>query len=822
MKEIFTKLTHAEASRYDRGGPVRSVGVAKNMAENATETLESKVDPVAKAAWDPYIRGEKDPYARSIYMEFARRKMMPPSTDAPEEERNRRVAEMTKEQLDEEFKKVTGGLKKLEKDPQPLEKTVDEYVANLKRELKGKSIPPGEILIKREDHWVNEDLVAKEKRGERVTVKDWINGISEEADWSKFGWSNSQIKRVAHKLHDELVINGEPTLDFGQIRTTLELLVATGQKPDALLEKIDRQKLKAYREREDVREAIRSHRLSHESGEKLANMLYLGVKQEHIERFIYPTDFFEHNESIYQGTDPSNIEAMAWQIMHHYGMSQWGPRGDFPLLEMRFDKDAAGGGKGKYYVNQANMTRWIRDRMWTIYDVSPDSPLDLFRGISIEKSYRPLELVTMFLTPGRYFNSEDGKTMYDELGIQWITEAWSVGTLRTWDVKYKQAMGDPDNLLKTMQEIFAGNDLTKGAFRKNLFSLMAKMPLNPEGVENGLPRSDNIMGACWNDMFLAYYNLSDFEELQRIWGKGSSFFTREGFLDAFKHKVIRDKVSDASGEDLVRGLGGPELHEAFEKAYDKDTGEIKNKDSFIKLISNFLAVKMNNANLEETLREMMRRAAAEKYGKLVDDKNEKMIDPNDPERKRKIPVKKYALVTNQGKEDLRSLQIAEIIAFSMVRVFGGGARNDPTATGYDNFTKLHYLQTYRDKSIRKNGDAGGNRYTVPQFKMIGVTAAEAIVTGGQKVRLDAFGNVMRDKDGKVVLQQKTILEVMKEMHEPTTAYTMKLKQLEKERDGMQAGSEREAKDKEINIFKRNMDQKVQNKVGEFEFKQLAL
>lgn len=779
------------------------------MPEASSEVISNPIDPEVRQAWEPHIGKEKDQYTRSVMMELARRGIRPPD-DLPEAEARDKVKQMTTAELDREFKKVTAGLKEHERDPQQLEKMAEDYIEKIKSEghVGGGSQAPGEILRTDEEDWNDPkgEVASKLRRGLQVHDIERINEIK--ADWSDInGWNTGKIKEVGHKLKN---LFGS-SITYNQIRNALEIFVGSGQAPGDLLPKLEDSNYQRYITGEDARAYAQSERIP----PKLSFFSHeLGIDEDYAKKFIIDSDFKSENESEYQNTDPDSMEAVAWQAMYHYGMDKWGPSGEFPLLEMRYDKDT---GRGKYYVNQANMVIWLRDRMWYQYDLSPDSAHDFFK-VGLEKSYRPLELTTMFLTPGRYFKSEDGKTdYYDTLGLQWVTEAWAASTLRSWDVNYKKAMHDPGELMKTLQSIFSENTLTKSAFRKNLFNLMARMPLNFEGSEkNELPKSDNIMGACWNDIFQAYYNLSDFDELQRVWGEESSFFTKKGFDRAFKF-AIRDKATDASGESKFRGLGSRELHEEYEKAFDKDTGRVLegNRDHFTKLISNFLAVKMNNTNIEETLRVMMRNAAAEKYGKLVKDKKEIGEDGE--------PVEKYALVTEKGIEDDRSLRMAEINAFSMIRIFGAGARNDPTASGYDFFNKMHYMQTYRAKMPGKNGDAAGNLYTIPQFKMLAVDAPNAIVTNSEKI----IGyKAVKDKDGnmvrKPIYQAKSIMEVMKELSAQTTIYTQKLRQMENAWKTTPEGPMRDIKKIEYEKFRKDMNQVIQNKSGELEFKQSAL
>lgn len=791
MEQETHKLTGRLRARYDR-----------TMPEAATETLEK--DQV-RDAWAQQLAEASDPATRSAIQAAINMGYTP--ADIPGE-----VEDLTKEYVDKEFEDLKDRedreRKKREKSPRELEMLADEYINKVKEQNKGASQAPGEVLRKDDEVWTFKDEEVEADPSKKDKLKDEIT-----TDWSEYGWDKESVNEVARKLDG--LLTGSDKLSANQTRNIMEMLVATGRTGEEAVQILEANPF-PQPDPDDVAKMGRERAMKELKRIYFSN---LGIREDYIMRFIFPVEFHAENERDYQQDDPSNMEEVAWQIMHSPGgtYAKFGPNGTYPVLEMRIDKtknkEGKTVGKGKYYINQSNMVQWARDRMWYNYDLNPQAGQNYFESVAMDKPYKSVTLGGMFVNPQRYFKSEDGETdYYGDLCIAWITEAWSASTLRTWDSEYQKKMHDPTKLMETLQSIFTENTFTKSTFKKNLFSLMAKMPLNFEGTKKGeLPRGDNIMGACWNDMFQAYYNLSDFDELQRIWGKGSSFFTEKGFITAFK-AVLKDKALDASGENMARALAADGLHKNFEKAFDGN-GQITtegNKQNFIQLISDFLAKKMNNPNIEETLRVMMKNAAAERYGARVKTKDEN-----------NEVVEKYALVTKQGKEDDMSLKMAEIFAFSMIRVFGGGARNDTTASGYDYFNKMHYFQTYRDKMVNKNGDAAGNPYTIPQFKMLAVDAPNAITTISEKIigykpKKDANGNVIGQEP---IYQSKTILEVMKEMGELTAGYTLRLKQLEEDIKDTPKGPEKTRKKEELERFKKEMDQTIQNKAAEYEFTQ---
>jgi hypothetical protein len=789
MKEIFHKLTHSSASRYDRG---------RVMAEGNTQLLDREVNPDVREFWKERIAREPDPNARSVMQAMMKRNFVPQGEkvggESLEETANR-VEQMTQEEMQQEYEKLKGEVKGKEREAFTEEKDIDKYIKRMKEELQGKSVAPGRVVERRAGDWEE-----KESKAESIeNIK---------ADWSEYkeGWDNEGIKQIARQLNQVGM-----DLDFNQIRTLLEMLLATGRRPEELLPRINRESFDQTIESEIMKDYAKIYRFSRaEDVQKLAYLETLGLdKDDYLRRFVFYNDFRQENEREYDEY-PANIEELAWQIIHspEGTHDKYGINGETPLLEMRFDKES---NKGKYYVNQANMTLWIRDRMMYAYNLDPDAPLNFFESVKITKRW-PISLGSIFGSPGNYFKSEDENTVYDELYNEWIKEAWAIQTLRSWDAKYRQVMGDPKARLEFLQQIFVENTLTKRAWNKNLFNLVNTLSLEFKGPEKGeLIESDSILGAAANEIYLAYDALSDFDRLREILGEGSSFFTKDGWMEIFKEKVAKEKVA-TTGEEQVRAFLGSDLSKAFNGAFDEN-GRIATadqRDKFVKFVNHIWQVKIRNPNLELATREALKMAVAEKYGSPVDkDGNE--VRQGSPE------FKEYAFVTSSGKKDKHSLDMAEVIAFSMVRVMGAAARNDTTAAGYDFFTKMHYFETYRTKQI-KNGVGGGSPYSVKLFKTIAVDPFRGMVTLAER----DTGRV--DKKGNPIFEHKTPIEVMDEMQKLRTGYNIGLKRLERELSQMPEADKAaiDAKRAEIREFKSEMAQAYQDKTGELEFRQTAL
>lgn len=801
MKERDPKLTGSSEPRYDRSGALLRQGYGgqrKYMAENGAELLEPQIDPAVRAAWQPILAATPDPDERSSIKAAMLHGAMPTQAgieaEMSTEEKLRALRQMSQKDADARFKQIKRRVEN-PREPTDLEKMVDGYVQEMKSDLKGGSQAPGEVLRKVEKEWeYPEGTIAFEEKVSEI-----------KADWSEFDWNNGQIKEAMRALHATM------GLDFDQSRVLLEILIAKGKKPtDLTQEELRRGLTEASNKLDGWKEKNQRDIANVNGNRKVLYLDDLGVDEEYTRRFIFEKDFHRENERHYQEFPPENIEDLAWQIMHspEGTYDKYGPAGEFPLLEMRIIKDEHGNidpEVSKYYVNQANMVRWVRDRMVYAYELNPDDAQQFFGSVKLTKKYGEISLGLLFGSPGNFFKSEDEKTEYDELFNQWVIEAWYMSTIRSWDVKYQENMGDSKALLENIQGIFASNALTKESFKSNLVNLMAILPLNFDGSrDKSLSTTDNTVGASWIDMYLAYYSLSDYESLQKIFGSGSSFFTRQGFDVAFQ-AIIKDKVG-VTGAENPRGLGDAELHENYRKAFDEN-GEIttiENKDNFIELI-NFFGKKVSNVNAERTVREMMRNAVAEKYGGVLSEKNEAIPDENN--KNKIVKINRYRLLTDQGKEDVVSLKMAEATAFSMVRFTGAGARNDTKSAGYDFLNKLMRPQTYRRKQS-KTGDASGNEGTYDMFKEL----VKDLPTAVETTTIDQHG------------QTKTWLDVMWEIHDLETGYNLELKKKERELAAMSKDNkaEYESKQRDIREFKEEMSKAYQNKAAEFEFKRRAL
>jgi hypothetical protein len=854
MEQETRKLTPQGSPRYDRG---------MSEAGAATELLPGYKQEVIDSWAQDLANAQSSMEREGIWA----------AIKAGISKNQQKVKDLS----DEEVKRITDEMEQRENKERRrtrVEKDMEEFVKAMSKEkrlMEGPSHPADVWFNSNKDgKWVKDKIVKENLRDKK------------EVEWAKIGWGEADRKIVVGKLKEKFKDQHAFTSD--QIKNTIELFVATGKTAAEIAEDIDRTKLDYNLTDSEIQAARGSIEMAY-AIKKRKWFSELHVDETYVQRFVLQEEFRAENEQDYQHTDPSNIEEIAWQVMHHYGHKTWGPNGTFPLLEMKvgykykYKKDENGKeilkngekvldlkdgrpqlelkdgrpqidpDKSKYYINQANFVRWARERMWNVYDVNNDVG-DFVSAIDLPKTYGKMDFGRMFPEYSKYFASEDGVTNYWLMAQELIVESAGLGVMNQMSVTYNQEMRDPDKLQEAMGKMFASNVFTKETFRKNMLELMAIMPLNYEGHKPGeLLENDGIFGSAMMEMFLVYYHLSDFEGLQGLLGHGSSFFTKDAYMWALQ-SVVEEKVAESSGETRPTILNA-ETQEYFAKAFDAN-GQVttkENKLNFINLI-NFWGYKTNNEDAEYVVRRLLYKMVQEKYGRIVkkkklDDEGHEMevngepvweddtetlyiTDPHTGKTEKKT-IKKYGLTADiEGtKEDTWTLRMAWVAAKAMSRVFGAGMRNDTNAAGYDGMTKMHIVETYRNKMLNKNADESGNPYSIHQFKIMAMDMPNAIVTESFDYLRDPEGNILMKWDDesqtmKPVARAKTLLEVLMEMQSTMTAMSAEQKRLERELEEETNPEEKEKKRQALEVYMHNKNRKYQNKAGELSFKARAM
>jgi hypothetical protein len=802
------KLTHRFGTRYDRD---------RNMSESATLEKEKDLpsektellDPELLKSWDTHLRDADVNQRDAIFRRIKEGKAPDAGLDQAA------LRDMSQEEVEKKFDAIRQRYEI--KTPEDLHKftgMMESYKERVDKgmdELGDDSLPPGEVLRHKNS-------------------------------WQDFGWSDEGKNRVRNDLKQ--VLSGLRLEDW-QAEIIMEIFLSQGLKPSDLTADAIRAKLQQakheVRRPDDENNILNPRALAQaKHDENIATLRLLGIEHKYIKQYILTDIYIDDNDRDVDYSAPRNIEELAWQIMHTpgRGYNGWGIKGELPLLEMRIvklEKDEIIDGKkckkgdidprkSRYYVNTSNMVRWARYTMYTDYDRDREDPKDFFSSIALKKRY-PLSFNEMLLNPDQYFVSEDGKSNYKGLMLEWYTEAAVFSTVRAWDVAYRGVIGNPDELAKVFREMYnTKNLMTRGALGHNILGLMTTMPFDFKGRKEGDWESDSMMGAAWIDIYRCYDSLMDYENLKKILGEGSKFFTQRGWEDAIL-EVAKEKMS-ATGITDLKTMFGMETHKYFEKAFDKN-GEIstmENRRNFIKFL-NIFGNKMPSAELEFTVRAALRGAVAEKYGQEVYVKDANGSIVYETVNGVKKPRKKHAFVTDQGRkkgeriedrvEDDWSLKIAEAMSWSLARPFGALAKNDPDAVGHDWMARVYNTQLMRQKYPHR-GDKFGNEFNMMQFKRTGMDVLNGIVTEAPHHYIDSEGNKK--------YRNKTPMEVMIELSEFRTIFTKKLREYEYELQAIDPSNaeERARKQKQIDDFKTESNKRYQNMSQQMSFNQRTL
>lgn len=383
---------------------------------------------------------------------------------------------------------------------------------------------------------------------------------------------------------------------------------------------------------------------------------------------------------------PTSIQEVAINIIKDEGEDRWGDDGEYPLIN-----------KEDGSINRRNFLIWARERMLFHHNNnSRDFQLQLLREVGIANEFgSKIPITTMLENREQYFRDIATGEVLDELADQLTTEIWLFGTSRNNDLLYQKYMGSDGDLPKFLSQLHEKEEFTSG----NNFERIMTM-----SDQYTAEKKDMKIGDVVRKTYELYYNISDYEELQRLLGSDSDFFKKETFEEAFRIIEGREKNGAISAES----------QKVIEKLFPG--GKIK-PDDFIKLMNPYNA--KGKAGAEMALaREVIRITMAKKYGLNygIDE------DPNstiDPKTQKKLASKRQLVRTN--------LMYAELWGWTMARWTGAGARNDTGAIGFDAFTKTSKFRDYRVRQAAETRAASfGNQYDLPVFKALTVDLLNGI------------------------------------------------------------------------------------------------
>ncbi|MGI8420547.1 MAG: hypothetical protein ACR2LN_07965 [Candidatus Levyibacteriota bacterium] len=632
----------------------------------------------------------------------------------------------------------------------------------------------------------------------RPEVPEFV--LRKEDNWEQFGWKKADKEEVLAQIKSVL------GLDDTYAKNALENIVASNTSPEdakRLISKSMYDEAFGHFKKPEPQEELDAEKhggpaireLSDEEAAKRAKTALfrgMGIKEAYIRRFILANDYRQENKQEYDDVMPADLYELAWNLTV-FDQENFGVNGKFPVLQLQVEHKNDEEGKpiveGRYVVNESNFMRWIRYQINVWYDIDTDEVTDYFNKMVITKNqYTSVSLGTMLYNHERYFKDENGQK-YDQLYQQALVEPLMMMYMRGYDIEYKNVMGDEAKLAETITKSFYLNKMTRKAFQKSFLYYQTTLGVDFDGTN-----SDSKMGEAWNKIYLAYYNLGDFQELQKVLGKDSDFFTKKGMIDAIT--TVYEKKYKATGLPLMGKVLG-EKEKDFEAAFDAN-GKIsteKNREAFIRFI-NFFVKPSNDEDLIDVVRGALRNSVSSLL--VSKEGNEERFDK----------------VTVDGRvEDEHTVGVAELIAYSWLRISGAAAKNDINAAGFDAQSKWLRTEAYRRKmATNERGGGFGNPYTVAMFKQVLVD-----VFRGTNV-VNAWKH---DKNGEEV-RRLTPLEVMTNMQAITGKYE---KEREKIQDKLGISTSEEAK-KEAKRQLSDLDnlEKVDYKLmaGKLEFDDNAL
>lgn len=674
--------------------------------------------------------------------------------------------------------------------------------------------------------------IGTKKDNEPVPPETKLNNLTDDdTKWAEFGWNKNERDQLEQFIIDRFLWDRNDRRAQDRANNALQMILASGNTgADVMAKLANREKLEAdvaermppnidpnrnpheykmYRDFATLKVLSRSVQERRDEQGNQLDPIVNEVPDKYIQRFVLDDEFREELDSKFKNETPANFFELAWNIAMQKP-DEFGVNGKFPILEMRVEKGRDGRPRGKYYPNQANFMRWVRQWINHYQGKSPDDLTNYFTALKIEKAYKSVSLDDILDNTTQYLTDDNGD-YYETLADQAQLEPWMLITVRQYDLEYKGAMNSEEALAKKMGELFQQSKLTKKTFQKSMMYYFSTLGVDFDGA-----KSDSNLGGALTTMFLAYYNISDFSELQRILGKDSSFFTKDGLHGAMK-SIMNKKAKRVENPSLQAFLSPKDL-EKFDKIYDAN-GKLRvdhkeSVDYFLKFV-NVFASQWTDHNAENMVKEMLMNAVKEKYDFKSKNSNrryktKKEVEEQAKKEGREVTEKDYLI------EDDDSLEIAWLIAFSFLRFSGAGARNDTGAAGYDAESKWMNTEAYRRKmATEKRGGAMGNPYTIPMYKGMIVDLMQGIRT------TDAW--TTRGLNGEETAQRKkTPLEVMMELHEVMRIRKEKCEAIEK-----QIAQERNPDRKaqlvaELDNLEKSGEKSYKQVAGQMEFPQLAL
>jgi len=556
-------------------------------------------------------------------------------------------------------------------------------------------------------------------------------------NWDEYGWGRDEKNRAHGVLMSAFHVDKSTAV------RAAEALLLAGYTADEVIEKAG---------------TISNNDLQTLGGPMgVFRHVFSNVQHESTVKIVFGQEAFEQQMHGYGG-DPQTMEDLAWRLS--WTGAKGGPTGEWmqgkkhAMFEARgesYDEEINGKKikrfrKGKYYVNENSFVNWFRDEMDVLWDIhGPNTPIQVMDQVHSRISNLNLIRFREMIEKQEAFKSEDGVTPYAQTWLKLQLEAATFQTLYDNDIIYRQSAAiGLEEWMKQFEQMSLMNPLTKLGFRTNLIqqlllgtNVYKEGRADPDGGKDGKYLSDSKFGGAFAEMVLAFYNLGDFDGLQKALGSDSSFFTRAGWIKAIegvanpKRPGGAIKLSTDERKEFDKAFGHSEKIETEEQ-----------KKHFIKFVNT-----LNTSNLP---------------GSHLDLIVQQAISDS--------VVKRFDLQEASG----FGLIVAQAWFFN--RFMGGNARNDiqmaeykdrkgkkfftPNPSVHDKPSELFNLRANREKYASKGGGKNfGNLQTLTDFNAAALDPMTAIPTMEDVPVYDAFGKVV--KDAKM---QKSILWLITEAH----------------------------------------------------------
>lgn len=301
--------------------------------------------------------------------------------------------------------------------------------------------------------------------------------------------------------------------------------------------------------------------------------------------------------------------------------------------------------------------------------------------------------------------------------------------------------------MKTIQDTHKLSKATRKIGGTSMIGLWATLPLNFKGQD-----SDTDLGEAFQKMFTVYYNMADFDQLQKLLGDKSDFFTRDHWMKAIMEITKKDLAATGMPRDsgYLSGKIG-----SFDKAFRDENGNVTktvaNKKAFIEWL-NYLNGPVQSSTWIEIIDTGIKALVKDAFTYKGKDGKDKVKESD--------------------------LNYAWLMAHSWKYFAGAEAKNNaPSYSGHNAETKWIHAGAYA-KKYADNYAGGGNPFFIPMVHGLSLPMLEGLALE------DAFEPVVLGYDGKGEPiygknpREKNPMEILLKMREISQGYEDKIKEKE--------------------------------------------